>query len=123
MKHLPLKIRWSEENEERARKCYIENRKDVGELMEALPSGLHLMIENAYLGASTDAIVVCRSVNTCCIGCLKTKCPYSIDGNVTVEISPQNIAEKFDNFSQEMEQMVNCTCHTATITVHKFKVN
>ena len=98
MKNLQSKIRWSEENEERAHKCYIENRKDVGELMEALPSGLHLMPENAYLGTSTDTIVVCRSVNTCCIGCLKTTCPYSIDGNVTVKISLQNIAEKFDNF-------------------------
>ena len=93
-----MQIRWSEENEERACKCYTENRKDVGELMEVLPSGLHLMPEKAYLGASTDGIIVCRSVDTCCIGCLKMKSPYSIDGNVTVEISPQNIAEKSDNF-------------------------
>ena len=98
MKTLPPQIHWGKENEERARKHYIENRKDVGELMEVLPSGLHLMPEKAYLGASTDGIVVCRSVDTCCIGCLEIKCPYSIDGNITVEMSPQNIAEKFDDF-------------------------
>ena len=34
MKDLPPQICWGKENEERARKCYIENRKDVGELME-----------------------------------------------------------------------------------------
>ena len=28
--------------------------------MEILPSGLNLMPEKAYLGASTDGIVVCR---------------------------------------------------------------
>ena len=98
MKTLPPQIRWGKEKEERACKRYIENRKDVGELMEVLPSGLHLMPEKAYLGASTDGIVVCRSVDTCCIGCFEIKCPYSIDGNITVEMSPQNIAEKFDDF-------------------------
>ena len=52
MKNLPPQICWGNESEERARKCYIENRKDVGELMEVLPSGLPLMPERAYLGAS-----------------------------------------------------------------------
>ena len=49
MKKLSPQIRWSKENEERAHKCYIENRKDVGELMEVLPSGLHLMPEKHTL--------------------------------------------------------------------------
>ena len=66
--------------------------------MEVLPSGLHFIPEKAYLGASTDGIVVCRSVDTCCTGCLEIKCPYSIDGNITIEMSPKCIAEKFDNF-------------------------
>lgn len=39
MKKLPLQMRWGKENEERARKCYIESRKDVaGELIEVLPT-------------------------------------------------------------------------------------
>ena len=86
------------ENEERAQRCYIENRRDAGELMEVLPSGLHLMPKKAYFGASTDGKVVCRSVDTCCTGCLEIKCPYSITGNITVEMSPQCIAEKYDKF-------------------------
>ena len=56
--------------------------------MEVLPSRLHLMPERAYLGASTDGIVVCRSVDTCCVGFLEIKCLYSINGNVTIEMSP-----------------------------------
>ena len=40
--------------------------------------------------------VVCRSVDTCCTGCLEIKCPYSIDGNITIEMSLQCIAEKYD---------------------------
>ena len=98
MKNLPSQICWDKDNEERARKCNIENRKDVGELMKVLPSGLHLMPERAYLRASTDGIVVCRSVNICCVECLEIRCPCSINGNVTIEMSPQNIAEKFNNF-------------------------
>ena len=33
---------------------------------------------------------------TCSLGCLEIKCPYSIDKNVTVEITPTTIAEKFE---------------------------
>ena len=35
--------------------------------------------------------------DTCCKGCLEINCPYSIDGNITVEMSPQCIAENFNN--------------------------
>ena len=75
---MPSQICLSKENEEKACKCYIENRKDVGELMEVLPSQLHLMLEKAYLGASTDGIIVCRSVDTCCIGCLEINAPIAL---------------------------------------------
>ena len=46
-------------------------------------SGLHFMPEKAFLGASSDGSVTCTSVDTCCLGCLEIKCPYSIDENVT----------------------------------------
>ena len=59
------------------------------------------MPEKACLGVSTDGIVVCSSVDTCCIGCLEIKCLYSIDGNITVEMSSQNIAENLTIFSQK----------------------
>ena len=89
MMKLPPQICWGKEN---------ENRRDAGELMEVLPTELHLMPEKAYLGALTDGKFVCRSVDTCCTGCLEVKCPYSIDGNITVKMSPQCIAEKYDKF-------------------------
>ena len=47
MKEFHCKFIGVRKKEERARKCYDENRKDVGELMEVLPSGLHLMPEKA----------------------------------------------------------------------------
>ena len=56
------------------------------------------MPEKAYLGASTDGKVICRSGDTCCTGCLEIKCPYSINGNITVEMSPQCIDDKYDKF-------------------------
>ena len=60
-------------------------------------SGLHLVAEKSYLGASPDGLVLCSSVDTLCNGCLEIKCPYSIEGCVTVEFNPKIIAEKFGN--------------------------
>ena len=76
------------ENEDEARRCYIENRHAVGETMIVKQSGLHLMPEKA-LGASSDGLVTYTSVDTCCLGCLEIKCPYSIDKNITIEMTPQ----------------------------------
>ena len=36
-----------------------------------------------------------QSVDTLCSGCLEIKCPCSIDKQVTVELSPDDIANKF----------------------------
>ena len=51
--------------------------------------------EKSYLGASFDGHILCMNVDTLCRGCLEIKCPYSIDTQVTVEFSPDNIANKF----------------------------
>ena len=104
MKSLPPQIRWGRENEDEARRCYIENRHAAGETMIVKQSGLHLMPEKAFLGASSDGLVTCTSVDTCCLGCLEIKCPYSIDKNVTVEMTPTAIADKFgDKFILKRE--------------------
>jgi len=60
-------------------------------------SGLHLMPEKVYLGASSDGQVTCTSIDTCCIGCLEIKCPYSIDKCITIEMLPIEIADKYGN--------------------------
>ena len=62
----------------------------AGETVIVKQSGLHLIPEKAYPGASSDSLVTCSSVDTCCQGCLETKCPYSI-----VEMSPLEIADRF----------------------------
>ena len=43
---LPPQIRWRKENEDKARKCYIDNRH-AGETMIVEDSGLHIMLEKS----------------------------------------------------------------------------
>ena len=95
IKHLPPQIRWGRDNEPLARKCYLENRNHSGETIVFQPTGLYLLPEKSYLGASSDGKLLCTSVDTCCYGCLEIKCPYSIDGTVIVTLTPYEIAEKF----------------------------
>ena len=98
LEHLPPAIRWGKENEAKARQCYLEGRQAVGEDMVVQPTGLHLLPDKSFLGASSDGKILCKSVDTCCYGCLEIKCPYSIKGIVTIELTPLEIAEQFLEF-------------------------
>jgi len=102
MKKVPPQIRWGKDNEDRARQCYIKNRQQYGEDMEVEASGLHLMPDRSFIGASSDGKVLCKNVDTCCWGCLEIKCPYSINGQVTVSMSPMEIADKHTDFFMKM---------------------
>ena len=93
--HLPPQIRWGRDNEPLACKCYLEDRKKLGEEMSFEPTGLYLLPEKSYLGASSDGKLTCTSVDTCCIGCLEIKCPYSIDGQLTISLTPDEIADMY----------------------------
>ena len=96
MQHVPPQIRWDREKEDAAHKCYIANRKACGEDMVVESTGLHLLPEKPYLGASSDGKVIYTNiVDTCCIGCLEVKYPYSIEGNVTVELTTDEIEQKY----------------------------
>ena len=97
MQHAPPQIRWGRENKDAARKCYIANRKACGEYMVVESTGLRLLPEKAYLGASSDGSVIYTNIDTCCVGCLEVKCPYSIEGNVTVQLTPEEIEKKYGN--------------------------
>ena len=94
-KHVPPPIRWGRDNEPLARKCYLENRQAAGEDMEFESAGLSLLPEKCYLGASSDGRLNCKSVDTCCIGCLEIKCPYSIKGSLTITLTPDEIADRY----------------------------
>jgi len=48
---LPPQIRLREND---ARKCYIDNWHKAGETMAVEDNGLHLMLDKAYLGASSE---------------------------------------------------------------------
>ena len=59
MKKVPPQICWGKDIEDRAQQCYIENRQRCGEDMEVEASGLHLMPEKSFIGASSDGKVKC----------------------------------------------------------------
>ena len=95
MKNFPPQICWGRDNEPAAHQCYLESRRNNGETIVFEPTGLYLLPEKCYLGASSGGKLLCTSVDTCCYGCLEIKCPYSIDGTVTVTLVPNEIADKF----------------------------
>ena len=95
LKKVPPQIHWGKENEARARHYYIENRQRCGEDMVVKASGLHLLSNKGFIGAFSDGKILCRNTNICNHGCLEIKCPYSINHNVTVTITPEEIAEIF----------------------------
>ena len=97
LKGTPPQIWWGKDNESTACKHYLENQKENGEEMIFEPSGLHLLPEKSYLDASSDGKLTCLSSDTCCNGCLEIKCPYSIDGTVTISMKPLEIANHFGN--------------------------
>ena len=99
MKKVPPQIHCWKDNEDRAQQCYIENRQRCGEDMEVEASGLHLMPEKSFIGASSDGKVLCKNVDTCSRGCLEIKCPYSINGQITVSMSPTEIADEHPAFA------------------------
>ena len=102
MKKVPPQIGWGKDNEDRTRQCYIENRQQCGEDMEVEVSGLHLMPNRSFIGASSDGKVLCRNADTCSRGCLEIKCPYSINGQVTVSMNPTEISDKHPDFFMKM---------------------
>ena len=87
-------------------------------------SRLHLMPEKAFLGALSDGLVTYTSVDTRCLGCLEIKCPYSIDKNVTVEMTPSAIADKFgDKFFLKRKKMENYIYHRSITIMLKYRKN
>ena len=122
IKCLPPQMRWGKDNEPIAIKCYLESRHKNGEAISFEPTGLHLLPEKCYLGASSDGKLLCTSVDTCCCGCLEIKCPYSIDGSLTINLTPNEIAEKYGkNFSCTREKMVYFIYRMTILTMPKCK--
>ena len=95
MKGLPPAIRWGRDNEPKARQLYIHDRKGKGEIMHVRDSGLTLLEEKSFLGASSDGIVTCANADLNVVGCLEVKCAFSVDGKSVVNLTPNEIADKF----------------------------
>lgn len=86
-------MKWGKDNESRAQDTYVAKVRNDGEEVTVRPTGLTLHPEMAFLGASADGLVTFRTADACSCGCLEIKCPFSIDGNSTVHLTPLEIAE------------------------------
>jgi len=93
-----LKFVGGNNNEDKAYICCIEDRKKYGEDMEVEASALHVMPDRCFIGASLDGKVLCRNADTCSRGCLEIKCLYSINGHITVSITPTEITDEHPDF-------------------------
>ena len=94
MQHVSPQICRGRENEDAAHKCYTANRKACDKDVVVESTGLCLLPEKSYLGASSDGKMIYTNIDTCCIGYHEVKCPYSIEGNVTMELTPDEIEQK-----------------------------
>ena len=68
-KYLAPALRWGRDNEPKI--LYLEDQQKLGEPMLFKSTGLHLLPEKPYLGASADGKLLYTSAGTCCIGCLE----------------------------------------------------
>ena len=71
---------------------------NVERIWKLRPVGCNLMPGRSFIGASSDGKVLCRNVDMCSQGCLEIKCPYSINGQVTVSMNLTEIANKHPDF-------------------------
>lgn len=95
MRFLPPAIRWGHDNEPRARAAYEAYMQKEGVDVRVSACGLHLDGAHSFLGASSDGKVVDNSLDTLCTGCLEIKCPFSIEAQSVVHLTPEEIAAKF----------------------------
>ena len=63
--------------------------------MHIRDSGLTLLEETPFLGASSDGIITCANADLNVVGCLEVKCAFSVDGESVVNLTPNEIADKF----------------------------
>ena len=90
----PPQLKWGKEKESVARMDYISKMKELGHKdITVQPSGLTLMSEHAFLGATADGIVSNHRYYRDSKGVLEIKCPYSIQKSPVNTKSPSDIAK------------------------------
>ena len=78
---------------------YVKKMKELGHKDIAVqPSGLTLMPERAFLGATADGIVSNHRYHRGSQGVLEIKCPYSIQKSSVNTKSPSDIAKEHKEF-------------------------
>ncbi|XP_019861952.1 PREDICTED: uncharacterized protein LOC109590481 [Amphimedon queenslandica] len=80
-------LQWGIENEEIARKAYIDTMSDGHCNISFMPAGLHVNPDFPHLGASPDGIIEC---DCCGDGLIEIKCPFKyrhLDPNLITDAS------------------------------------
>ena len=80
-------MKWGNDNEVNARDAYLNCMAAQGNSIRYKESGLHLHPAATYLGASSDGLLFDDSLDTCTMGCLEVKCPFSINGTSVVNLT------------------------------------
>jgi hypothetical protein len=94
--HVPKQIQWGRDHESIARTAYIEvMQRNKAAQVQVKPSGLTLLPAHSFLGASGDGWIFIDERSP---GVLEIKCPYSVDGNIITDRSPEDIAEAYSSF-------------------------
>ena len=102
-------MRWGTNNESHARTAYLHHKTAARNPVIYQESGLHLYPSASYLGASSDGLLTDPSIDGIPIGCLEIKCPFSLHGQSLLELTPEEIATRFNDFC--LEKLDNGSVH------------
>ena len=101
---IPPQIKWGKKNDARAREVYLQKMRSLGHRdIECQPSGLTLMHEHSYLGASGDRIIKNHRYHGENPGVLEIKCPFSVDKVQVTQRTPADIAKEHKSFFLEYD--------------------
>lgn len=91
-------LTWGREHETVARECYVKRMQALGHKhINVQPSGLSLLPEHSFLGASADGIITNHKHHDS-PGVLEIKCPFSVMKSIIVKMTPFQIAKKYPGF-------------------------
>lgn len=133
-------LKWGRQSEDTARKQYITFSSHQHTNFQVQLSGLHVDINDPYLGATPDGIVSC---DCCGVGLLEIKCPFKYKNSILSDIDDRQfylekdqtgelkLKSSHDYYAQVQAQLSICdkpycdfVCWTTTsIHVERIQVN
>ena len=106
-------IKWGIDHECEARKVYVRKMKETHQFFKVELAGLCVNPLSPHLGASSDGLVSCSCCDSCGLGVLEVKCPFSVRRTVPTHASyfetrdgVVRLSRKHDYYYQIQGQMV-----------------